>query len=112
MSLHGVFIHYGFSVYFTPLINEFHWSRTELSGVFSLARLENGVVAPLAGMVIDRWGPRRVLMFGMASLLAALVCLGRLATATEWQELIRAPETPGYIRPRCVPVRRVRRARK
>lgn len=64
-ALNAGFYYYGFGAFFTPLINEFGWSRAQLSGASSIARVEGGVVAPLVGMVIDRFGPRRVMLVGI-----------------------------------------------
>ena len=57
---------YGFSTFFNPLIAEFGWSRTVMSGVFSLSRLEGGIEGPIAGWLTDRYGARRMLLMGVA----------------------------------------------
>jgi MFS family permease len=57
---------YGFSTFFNPMIAEFGWSRTMMSGVFSLSRLEGGIEGPLVGWLIDRIGARRVLLVGVS----------------------------------------------
>ena len=56
---------YGFSTFFNPLITEFGWSRTLLSGVFSLSRLEGGIEGPIAGWLTDRFGARKILLAGV-----------------------------------------------
>jgi len=56
---------YGFSTFFNPLMAEFGWSRTLLSGVFSLSRLEGGIEGPVAGWLTDRFGARRMLLIGV-----------------------------------------------
>jgi len=56
---------YGFSTFFNPLMTEFGWSRTLLSGVFSLSRLEGGIEGPIAGWLTDRFGARKILLFGV-----------------------------------------------
>lgn len=57
---------YGFSTFFTPMVAEFGWSRTLMSGVFSLSRLEGGIEGPIAGWLTDRVGARRMLLFGVS----------------------------------------------
>ncbi|MEW6185788.1 MAG: MFS transporter [Thermodesulfobacteriota bacterium] len=56
---------YGFSTFFNPMVKEFGWSRALMAGVYSLSRLEGGIEGPLAGWLIDRYGARRVMLFGI-----------------------------------------------
>jgi len=56
---------YGFSAFFNPLMTEFGWSRTLLSGVFSMSRMEGGIEGPIAGWLTDRFGARRMLFVGV-----------------------------------------------
>ena len=61
----GVF--YGFTAIFEPIACEMGWSYTHISLAASLRGLEMGLLAPVVGVLTDRWGPRR-LMFGGAIL--------------------------------------------
>lgn len=54
---------YGFTAVFEPVAEEFGWSYTEVSLAASIRGLEAGLLAPLVGILVDRWGPRR-LIFG------------------------------------------------
>ena len=56
---------YGFSTFFNPMIAEFGWSRTLMSGVFSLSRLEGGIEGPIAGWLTDHFGARKMLICGV-----------------------------------------------
>jgi sugar phosphate permease len=49
------------SIFVEPLIREFGWSRTALSGAVSLAGVMAAVVAPPIGRLLDRRGSRLVL---------------------------------------------------
>lgn len=60
----GVYF-YGFSAFFNPILRDFGWSRAQTSLAFSLARMENGLAAPLVGFLVDRVGPRRLLFLGL-----------------------------------------------
>ncbi|MDE2860800.1 MAG: MFS transporter [Chloroflexota bacterium] len=66
--LNGAFYTYGFGIYFVPLLHELGASRAALGGVVGLARLEGGLIAPLAGWLIDRYGPRPLLYFGIITM--------------------------------------------
>jgi MFS family permease len=56
----GIFYIYG--VFFTPLENEFHWTRVATSGAFSIAILVCGVTNIIAGRLSDRLGPKAIIM--------------------------------------------------
>ena len=60
----GGVIFYGFTAIFEPLINEFDWSYTQVSFAASLRGLEMGLLAPVVGILTDRWGPRRLIFAG------------------------------------------------
>ena len=55
---------YGMQVFFNPILTTFGWSRTALSGAFSLQRLEGSVAAPVLGFMLDRFGPRKIIVGG------------------------------------------------
>lgn len=43
---------------------EFGWSMTVLSLAFALTRLESGLLGPIQGFLVDRFGPRLILTIG------------------------------------------------
>lgn len=47
---------------------QFGWSKTALAGAFSMARVESGLLGPLQGWLIDRFGPRVVMRIGLTLL--------------------------------------------
>ena len=53
-----------FGSYVVLLERDFGWSRTVLSGAFSVVRVEEGLLGPLQGWMIDRFGPRVVMRAG------------------------------------------------
>jgi MFS family permease len=54
------------SAFFPSFEREFGWSRTAISGAFSLARIESGILGPIEGYFVDRVGPRRIMFIGIA----------------------------------------------
>ncbi|MEK7814678.1 MAG: MFS transporter, partial [Chloroflexota bacterium] len=56
----------GFSFYFLPVARELGLSRTSMSLAFGLARLVAGLQGPVAGYLVDRLGPRVMIIFGGA----------------------------------------------
>lgn len=65
--LGGGFHFYGFTVFFLPLSQDLGINRAATSLIFSLARAEGAIEGPLAGYLIDRFGPRPI-MIGAALL--------------------------------------------
>ena len=63
--LGGGFHLYGFTVFFLPITQELGLSRAATSLVFSLARAEGAIEGPLAGYLIDRLGPRPMILAGV-----------------------------------------------
>ena len=57
--------YFGMSVYFPSFEREFGWSRTAISGAFSLARIESGLLGPLEGYATDRLGPPKMMFIGI-----------------------------------------------
>jgi MFS family permease len=57
--------YFGMSAYFPSFEREFGWSRTAISGAFSLARIESGLLGPIEGYVTDRVGPQRMIFIGL-----------------------------------------------
>ncbi len=73
----GTFV-FGFGAFFKPIIEEFGWSRTEMSGAFSITQLEGGIIGPVHGWLVDKFGTRKILvigvpMFGIGFFLIGLV---------------------------------------
>ena len=50
------------TAYITPIEQEFGWLRSDVSFAFSLVAYMIVVVSPLQGMLVDRFGPRRVVL--------------------------------------------------
>ncbi len=55
---------YGAQIFFSPISKEMGWSRGLMSGAFSLQRLEGSIITPIEGFLVDRLGPRVLMMAG------------------------------------------------
>jgi sugar phosphate permease len=73
---------YGLPLYYDFMVREFGWSRTMVTSGNAISKL---IVGPLfgflAGWVVDRFGPRRLMLAGILMAGAALVGLGAVSAA-------------------------------
>jgi len=74
----GGFIHFGFTAVFEPIANDFGWSYAQVSFAASLRSLETGILAPIIGLLMDRWGPRRLVFAGATVIGLGLLLLSRI----------------------------------
>jgi len=70
-------VFYGFTAIFEPIADELGWSYTQISLAASLRGLEMGLLAPLVGTLVDRFGPRRLMLGGCLIAAAGLLLLSR-----------------------------------
>jgi MFS family permease len=73
-----------FSVFYVALLDEFPWSRAGSAGVQSMALITYTFMAPLVGGLIDRFGPRRVIVPGILILAVGLMLCSRIETLTQF----------------------------
>jgi MFS family permease len=77
-----------FGVFIRPLEGEFGWDRASLSGAAALSLLLLGAVGPVVGWMVDRWGPRRVIVGACLILTAGSVLSA--AVSKLWQIYVTA----------------------
>jgi len=53
---------YGFTVFFLPVTQDLGLSRASTSLAFSLARAEGSLTAPIVGYLLDRYGPKPLML--------------------------------------------------
>ena len=78
----GFGVRNSFSVFYPIIVAEFGWARGNTALMFSITLFVYGLVAPVAGSLVDRFGPRRVLPVG-AFIAGGGVALCSMATA-QW----------------------------
>ena len=54
-----------YGAYVVLLQAEFGWSKTVVAGAFALTRIESGLLGPIQGWLVDRFGPRIIVQIGM-----------------------------------------------
>jgi len=77
---------HSYAVYLVAFIEEFGWGRAETSIAYSVSQLVAGFSSPLVGALVDRLGPRRLLLLGGGLLILGLA-LSAYATAL-WQIIV------------------------
>ena len=75
-------IWYSASVFFVALIGEFGWDYASTASIFSLFTVLYGAWGILVGYLVDRYGPRRVVLAGDLLLTIALAANG--SAGTQW----------------------------
>ena len=68
---------YSLGVFMQPLEQEFGWTRAQISTGHAIAAVATIVLAPFLGVAIDRFGPRRIGLFGVSMLCILTALLSR-----------------------------------
>ncbi len=80
----GGISYFGFTAVLDPIAHEFGWSYAQISLGASLRGLEIGLLAPLMGFLVDRWGPRRLGLIGSFLLCAGFLLFSRISSIVEF----------------------------
>jgi MFS family permease len=70
----------GLGTILVALERQFGWSRTALSGAFSLARVEGAILGPVEGLLVDRVGTRKMVFIGYILMGLGFLWLGQVET--------------------------------
>jgi MFS family permease len=74
---------HSYPVFFVAFLAEFGWSRAQTSLAYSISQLLTGVSSPAVGLLVDRVGPRRLVLLGGVLLTAGLALSARVSAL--WQ---------------------------
>lgn len=77
-TLQGALMQQAYGSYAVALKGEFGWSSTVLSAAYSLNRLESGLLGPLHGWALQRFGVRRVMQFGTVVMAVGLMLFSQI----------------------------------
>ena len=76
----GVNARTSFSLLFPPILAEFGWDRALTAAAFSIGFVASTIFAPFIGLLMDRFGPRYVLAFGLLMVSAGMASATRIQT--------------------------------
>lgn len=54
-----------FSVYFTPILSEFGWDRTQISLALSISMIVSACLLPVVGKLVTRYGPKKIILISI-----------------------------------------------
>jgi MFS family permease len=77
---------HSYTVFLVAFVEQFGWSRGETSIAYSVSQLVAGGSSPAVGMLVDRLGPRRLLLLGGGLLVLGL--LGSALIVHLWQIVV------------------------
>jgi len=64
---------YGMSAFMGPITSSMGWTRAQFSVAAGLQRIEGSIATPFIGFIVDRFGPRLIIIFG-----GIVACVGIL----------------------------------
>src|SRR3984885_15445260 len=82
----GAGLMHSYAVFLIAFIEAFGWSRGETSVAYSVSQLVAGGTSPVVGTLVDRLGPRRLLLLGGGLLVLELI--GSALIVHLWQIVV------------------------
>ncbi|SVC90258.1 uncharacterized protein METZ01_LOCUS343112, partial [marine metagenome] len=55
----------GFQAFIPHILGTFGWSSAATGAAISIQRTEGGLISPFVGYMIDKFGPRKIMAFGI-----------------------------------------------
>lgn len=80
MTLMAAFSYYGMGVFFNAIREDLGWNAAALGAALSLSRIQGGVMAPIVGVLIDRFGSQRLILVGVLMTGSGFVLLSQTAS--------------------------------
>ncbi len=78
LTLMSVTTFMGVGTYLVALESRFGWSRTAMSGAFSLARVQGAIIGPMEGFLVDRFGNRTMIVIGFVTMGVGFLLVARV----------------------------------
>jgi MFS family permease len=70
---------HSYPVFFVAFLADFGWSRAHTSVAYSVSQLLTGASSPVVGLLVDRMGPRRLVLLGGVLLTLGLALSARVS---------------------------------
>jgi len=77
---------HSYPVFFVAFLADFGWSRAQTSLAYSVSQLLTGASSPAVGVLVDRVGPRRLVLIGGVLLAVGLALSARVSAL--WQLIV------------------------
>ncbi len=77
---------HSYTVFLVAFVEAFAWTRAEISVPYSVSQIVAGASSPLVGALVDRLGPRRLMLLGVGLLVTGL--LASAAVAALWHIIL------------------------
>jgi MFS family permease len=77
---------HSYTVFLIAFIEAFGWTRAESSLAYSVSQMITGATSPLVGVLVDRLGPRRLVLIG--GLLLSIGLLASSYASALWQVVV------------------------
>ena len=74
---HSSMFVYGLTAFITPIAATAGWTYAQISLATSIRGLEIGALDPIAGMLVDRWPARRLMLIGTVIFVLGAICISR-----------------------------------
>jgi MFS family permease len=96
-------LYFSFPVFFVALLEEFGWSRGATAAAFSISSVVQGLLSPVVGMLVDRLGPRRVMLVGAGLLGTACMLSSQIGSLWSLYALVGVMAAAGVCAVSWVP---------
>jgi MFS family permease len=70
----------GFQAFVHPILLTFGWSHGATAAAISLQRSESGMISPFVGALLDKYGPRKAMAFGVLVTGAGFIAMSYMQT--------------------------------
>lgn len=74
----------GFPPFFDAILSTFGWSSGATGAAVSIQRSESGLISPFVGTVIKKFGPKKVMAFGILLTGASFIWMSRMQSLWEF----------------------------
>ena len=79
-ALQAALVFQSFGIYVVAWSDEFGWARAAIAAGYAVATVQSGLLGPIHGALLDRFGVRRVMSVGLVVLAAGLLSLSVMTT--------------------------------